>query len=79
MREEFIGLMQELEVSRLNGDLFEVRIAHSFDVALFKLEHPELATQFVKEVTITKVKDELVNKKLLAEKYPEVFGKYNVP
>ena len=70
----------ELGIKYIRNEEREVKyvIPHSFDIGLFKLKFKKLGKKnFVKEVTITKVKDELVNKELLKEQYPEAFKECN--
>ncbi len=76
IKEEIIGVLQEANLNEIHNEIYIVKysIPKLFDAGLFKMENPELAKQFVKEETITKVKD-VIDKKGILKHYPAIYNK----
>lgn len=53
-------------------DGIEIRRSFSLDIGWLKMKHPELAKKFVKEETITTIKD-VIDKKALKKHAPEIY------
>lgn len=79
--EQLRDLKQKLRVFMIDSGIkecngVEIRRGFSFDIGMFKLEFPELAKIYVKEVTTTTTKDVLAKKDqvIIKAKHPKAYN-----